>query len=590
VNTPPRTEPSPDEVRAQAARILASRHFAKSPRLSRFLEFTLEKALGGDADTLKEYLIGVEVFGRPASFDPRADGIVRVQAVNLRARLAAYYAKDGDGDPVIIECVKGSYGPSWRARGGEQPSKPSEPDSIAVLPFVNMSPDPENEYFSDGLTEELISALSNLRGVRVVARTSVFQYKGKAADIREIGSKLNAGMVLEGSVRKSADRLAITAQLVDASNGYERWSRTYQVEMKDLFAVQQEIAGAIAATFSAQQRGAALAEPDNLEAYHAYLRGRFHLNKWTEEGFRKGVGFFEDAIRLDPSMARAHAGLADALFVLACYGKSAPGELMPKARAAAETALRLNEHLAEAHVSRAAVLATYDWDWERSESEFRRAIQLEPNHAAAHQWYGILCLLPRGRLDEARRAIGEALRHDPLSAPIHTSLGLVFFAQNRFDEAIVCFEKALEFDPDFQLAHWWLGAIYLSRHQLIKAFGELRKAGAVPSDRLYDAARFTYGDGLTGRGRKAASLLEQLKSETANRYVSPAMIAAVQVVLGKTDSAFAWLEKAVEVRDAWLVWLGVDRRFDHLRKDPRFQALARRIGIGQIARRKLTVK
>ena len=576
---------SPDAVEAVLAKILASQHFAQSPQLSRFLEFTVTQTLAGGADSLKEYAIGTAVFGRKESFDPRTDGIVRVQAVALRSRLKEYYLANGSKDPVIIEYRKGSYAPVLRYRSDlDAPAKPvanapSGPASIAVLPFVNMSSDPENEYFSDGLTEELIAAISNVKNLRVVARTSVFRFKGKSEDVRKIGAELNADMVLEGSVRKSADRLRITAQLIDVASGYHTWSRTYHVEIKDVFAVQEEIASAIAATLSAGARGFSKRRTENLDAYHDYLKGRFFLNKWTEEGFSKSIDFFEASIEKDPEMAVAWAGLADARFVLGCYGKMAPLELMPKARIAAEKAMELNESLAEAHVSLAAVRAIYDWDWAGSEAEFRRAMELDPDCAPAYQWCGVLCLMPQGRLKEAETAIRRALDLDPLSPAINTSLGHAFYVQGRHDDAIAYLEKALETDPRFYLAHWWLGVIYLQRSMLLKAFARFRQAGALSKREWSEAAKFTYGHALVGKRGKARAMLEDLTRISGKQYLSPVMIAAIHVTLGETDAAFEWLEKAYVSRDPWLVWLNVDRRFDSVRHDVRFSSLLKKIGL-----------
>jgi len=393
--------------------------------------------------------------------------------------------------------------------------------------------------------------------------------------------RLSADMVLEGSVRKSGDRLRITAQLIDVASGYHTWSRTYRVEIKDLFAVQEEIALAIANTLSESPRGVSKRPTHNLEAYHDYLKGRFFLNKWTEEGFSKSIEFFEAAIEKDREMAVAWAGLADALFVLACYGKLAPRELMPKARVAAEKAMELNESLAEAHVSLAAVRAIYDWDWAGSEKEFRRAIELDPDCAPAHQWCGVLCLMPQGRLKEAETAIRRALDLDPLSPAINTSLGHAYYVQGRHDDAIAYLEKALETDPRFYLAHWWLGVIYFQRSMLLKAFAQFRQAGALSKRDWSDAARFTYGHALVGKRGKARAMLEELTRISGKQYFSPVMIAAIHVTLGETDAAFEWLDKAYLLRDAWLVWLSVDRRFDSVRQDARFASLLNKIGIAE---------
>ncbi|MBI2679889.1 MAG: tetratricopeptide repeat protein, partial [Candidatus Solibacter usitatus] len=338
----------------------------------------------------------------------------------------------------------------------------------------------------------------------------------------------------------------------------------------------------IAATLSERTHGPSKRPTDNLDAYHDYLKGRFQLNKWTEEGFRKSIEFFEAAIEKDREMAAAWAGLADARFVLGCYGKMAPRELMPKARMAAEKAMELDESLAEAHVSLAAVRAIYDWDWAGSEEEFRRAIELDPDCAPAYQWCGVLCLMPQGRLKEAETALRKALDLDPLSPAINTSLGHAYYVQGRHDDAIAYFEKALETDPGFYLARWWLGVIYLQRSMLMKAFAQFRRAGALSKPDWSDAAKFTYGHALVGKRGKARGMLEELTRISSKQYFSPVMIAAIHVTLGQTDAAFEWLEKGYAARDAWLVWLGVDRRFDSIRPDKRFSALVKKMGLGEM--------
>jgi serine/threonine-protein kinase len=573
-------------VRAQLSRILASEHFARSERLSRFLEFTVEQTLAGRAELLKEYPIGVEVFGRKDSFDPRIDAIVRVQAVSLRSRVNDYYAKQGISDPILIEYSKGGYAPVMHDRSTAEPGlAPAEQASIAVLPFVNLSPDPEYEYFSDGLTEELISALTNVKGMRVVARTSVFQFKGKAEDVRKIGAQLNARMVLEGSVRKAGDHLRISAQLIDVASGYHTWSRMYRIEMKDLFAVQEEIAGAIVTTLSELVGRPASRPTKSLDAYHAYLKGRFYLNKWTEPGFRKSIDFFEEAIQQDENMAAAWAAQAVARFQLACCGTVAPGDLMPKARSAAQRALGIDDSLAEAHVALGGVLAIHDWDWPGAEREFAHAMELDPDGAPAYQCYSVTCLIPQGRLQEALEAAQRACDLDPLSPSVNTTVALAHFVLGNDSQAIDCFRKALEIDPNFYLAHWWLGVSYLNRSMLLKAFAEFRKAGALSQETALDALKYSYGHALIGRRGKGRRKLEELISMLRERYFSPVLIAAIHLTLGETDAAFEWLEKAYEMHDTWLVWLGVDRRFDSLRSDKRFRALLKRLNLDGFARR-----
>ncbi|MBI3696829.1 MAG: hypothetical protein HY238_18580 [Acidobacteria bacterium] len=338
------------EIQAQLSKILASPVFAGSDRMSRFLRFTVERALRGEGDRLKEYLLGVEVFDRRSSYDPRIDPIVRVEARRLRSKLEKYYETEGRGDPVRIDFPKGGYSPVLRERDRAAPAP--ERRTIAVLPFANLSSDPENEYFSDGLTEELIQALTKVEGLRVVAWSSAFQFKGKARDIRQVGRQLSVDTVLEGSVRRADDRLRITAQLVDVSDGRYLWSQIYEREMKDVFAIQDEISRAIADTPRIKLTGA-LVKPYtvNLEAYNLYLRGRFNWNKRTEEGLRKAIEYFEQALAGDAQYAPAYCGLADCYSMLGQYGLSPPREVMPQAKAAATRALDIDEALAEAHAS-----------------------------------------------------------------------------------------------------------------------------------------------------------------------------------------------------------------------------------------------
>jgi TolB-like protein/tetratricopeptide (TPR) repeat protein len=585
VTTPPTSRVSTDAVRAQLDRILASARFVNSERLSRFLRYTVEQTMAGHAEQLKEYPIGVEVFGRKDSFDPRIDAIVRVQAITLRSRLKDYYAKEGSDDSVIIEYTKGGYAPAVRDRFSAEPGfNGAEQASIAVLPFVNLSSDLENEYFSDGLTEELISALTNVKGMRVVARTSVFQFKGKAEDVRKIGAQLNARMVLEGSVRKSGDHLRITAQLIDVASGFHTWSRTYRIEMRDLFAVQEEIAAAIVTTLSTMVERSAGRPTKSLDAYHAYLKGRFYLNKWSEAGFRKSIQFFETAIQLDENMAAAWAAHAVACFQLACCGTEPPSELMPKARAAAARALQLDDSLAEAHVALGGVLAIHDWDWAGSETEFARAMELDPDGAPAYQCYSVACLIPQGRLQEALEAAQQACELDPLSPSVNSSVALAHFVLGDYNQAIDYFKKALEIDPNFFLARWWLGVSYLNASMLLKAFAQFRKAGALSKDSANDAIKYSYGHALIGRRDKARRKLEALMSMSQERYFSPVLIAAIHVALAETDAAFDWLDQACEAHDTWLVWLGVDRRFDSIRSHKRFRALLKKLGLSSVAR------
>jgi TolB-like protein len=411
-------KPSPESVRAQLEKILVSAPFAGSERPSRFLRFIVEQALSGNQ--LKETLVGVEVFGRKPAYDPRLDGVVRVEAVKLRSRLKEYYEGEGAGDTVRIDLPKGGYLPcfeslrapilepeplpvfppgqatrrgwwtDWRivlpavalialvagfvlARKSHwRPAAPNS-SSIAVLPFVNLSSDKENEYFSDGLTDDLINALTQVQGLRVVARGSAFQFKGKNPDVRTVGRQLNVATVLEGSVQRSGDRLRITAQLSTVADGYHVWSETYDRRLADVFAVQDEISRAIVGALEVRVAGSPVrrlvqSSTQDLDAYNLYLQGRFHLNKWRPESARKGIEYFGQAIAKDSNYAPAYAGMADCYTWLGVFGWAPAHEAMPQAREAARRALQLDETLAAAHVSLGYVKALYDWDWRGADS------------------------------------------------------------------------------------------------------------------------------------------------------------------------------------------------------------------------------
>src|ERR1017187_3838334 len=488
-------KPSPEAVRAQLDKILASRAFAGAERPGRFLRFIVEQALVGINS--KETLLGVEVFGRNPAYDPRLDGVVRVEAVKLQSRLKDYYETEGAAYPVRIDLPKGGYLPCFEALPGRPVEtlappprrvwwmdwrviapllalvvliagyllarrshpRPAAPDSssIAVLPFVNLSSDKENEYFSDGLADDLINALTKVRGLRVVARGSAFQFKGKNPDIRAVGRQLNVATVLEGSVQRSGDRLRITAQLSSVADGYHVWSERYDRRLADVFAVQDEISRAIVSALEVRVAGdpgrLVQSSTQDLEAYNLYLQGRFHLNKWRPEGARKGIEYFAQAIGKDPGYAPAYTGMADCYTWLGVFGWSAAQQAMPQARQAANRALQLDETLVAAHDSLGYVKALYDWDWPGAERELKRALELSPGDADAHFAYSVAYLSPLGRLDEALAEIQRALALDPLSPYKITGAGMIYSDRREYDRAVEQYRKAIELDPSFYHAY-----------------------------------------------------------------------------------------------------------------------------------------
>jgi TolB-like protein len=376
----------PNLVAQQLTRILSSPDFVKAGKLVAFLQYVITKSEAGDAEQIKEYAIAVDVFGKPASFDPRMDTLVRVQASKLRGRLEKYYSGPGLKDPIHIAIPRGTYVPVVTSATNGMPRKrkkwqtaaaligmvgivclggvvlfqtahksvsPLPEKSIAVLPFLDLSPEKDQEYFCDGMTEELISELARIDGLRVVARTSVFQFKGKPQDVRQVGRQLNVTTVLEGSVRKTGGRLRITAQLIGVADGYHLWSESYDRDLSDVFEVQKEISRSIARALRVSLNGPAqgLHDTSNVEAYNLYLLGRYHWSKRSESDLEVAIRDFEAAVRLDPAYARAFAGLADAYFQLGYWVSRDPRQVMPKAKEYAVKALELNESLTEAHTS-----------------------------------------------------------------------------------------------------------------------------------------------------------------------------------------------------------------------------------------------
>ncbi|MFL6294200.1 MAG: tetratricopeptide repeat protein, partial [Thermoanaerobaculia bacterium] len=456
------------------------------------------------------------------------------------------------------------------------------PPSIAILPFSDLSSERDQEYFCAGLSEELISSLTRLQGLRVASRTSAFQYKDRAVDVRTIGSELNVRTVLEGSVRKAGNRLRITVQLTDVQAGYSLWSGRYDREMQDIFAIQEEIAESIAdtlrKTFDIPLEGVAIQrQTANLEAYHAYLRGRYFWNKRTEEDLRRGIRLFREAIEKDPRFALAHAGLADSYVLLGIYGAAPPGEVMPEAREAAARALELDKTLAEAHTSLACVAAIYDWDWPAAEESFQRAIRLAPGYATARQWYAINCLTPLMRFEEAAAELQTALELDPLSLPVSTSLAIqLFYAREHAAAAEQC-RRVLEVDPDFPLARFFLGLCYAEEGRPQEAVQELLAATRDRRAEMLAGLGYTYG--RYGAKQEARIILEELVERSRQRYISPALIAQVQVGLGDLESALEWLGRAFEAHATELAWLRVRPFFERLHGEPAFDELLDRLGL-----------
>ncbi len=462
------------------------------------------------------------------------------------------------------------------------PRKEASSRSIAVLPFVNMSADPENEFLSDGITEELIHALAKIPGLEVVARTSAFAFKGKNEDLRVIGDRLNVRTVLEGSVRRAGARLRTTAQLVKVEDGFPLWSERYDHELQDIFDVQDEISRAIVTALRVEWlEPSSAAAPQPAVASHAwelYLKARYHWNQRSDTGIQQSVEYLNQALAAEPTFALAHASLADCHVTRGIYGTAAPNDVMPPAKRAASRALEIEEGLAEAHTTLGCISAVYEWDWVAAEQSFRRAMSLQPSYPTAHHWYAINCLAPLGRFREACAELRKAEESDPLSLIIRTTIGLLYALEGRHDKAISTYLEVCDQDPAFGIARYFLGRSYHLASQHQKAIEALEEAVELTDESSETLAALGYVLGVTGDSARARSILTQLNVRAERRYVSGVRLAQIHVGLGDTDSALDCLERAYEDRAAELVWLKVQPIFEPLRTHARFEPLLQKVG------------
>ena len=476
--------------------------------------------------------------------------------------------------PIEVFCVVG-YGEGESHPTLFRIARPK--DRVAVLPFVNISPDHVDEYFADGLTEELISSVSRIKGLRVIARTSVMRYKGANKPISEIGRELNVGSVLEGSVRKVGNKIRISVQFVETSKEEPRWSQKYDREVKDVFAIQSEIAQRVADAlkdhvFGATHRDEPRTATFSTEAYMNYLRGRQLWNKRTDDDLKRAISFFEKAINIDNNYARAYVGLADSYAALALLEFMAPNEAYPKAKWAVNKALTLNAGLAAAHTSLGLIRFQYDWDWKGAEEEFTEAININFNYAPAHHFFADY-LKAMGRFDEALAEIEKARELDPLSLAINTGVGHVLYLSGQYDRAIEEYRKVIDLDPSFMATHIWFGRPYLEKGMFTEAIAELETAVRLSGESTIALAMLGHGLASAGRKQEAMDILDKLKEKSSSQYVPSYWIAVIYNGFKDKEQVITWMRKAFEERSSWLVWSNVEPRFAWLRDDPEFAAL-----------------
>jgi TolB-like protein/Flp pilus assembly protein TadD len=460
-------------------------------------------------------------------------------------------------------------------------------DSLAVLPMENVSRDPEQEYFVDGMTEALISDLAKIGSLKVISRTSVMRYKATTKSLPEIAKELNVDAVVEGSVLRVGGRVRITAQLIHAATDEHLWTESYDRDLRDVLRLHSEVARTIAqqikVTLTPQvQARMAESRPVNPEAYQAYLKGRFYWEKRTPEGLKKAVEYFEQAVSLDPDWPLGYAGLADAYGLMPWYSSMRGSEAMPKAKAAAAKALEMDESLAEAHTSRGWIAAAYDWDWPTAEREYERAIALSPNYATAHHWYAVY-FRNMGRHHEALREITKAQELDPLSLIIGVNVGLMHYFAGDFEQAETWLRKTLELGPDFARTHRDLARNLLLQGRTAEATTEAREAVRLSNADPWHIATLGYVFAKAGQPEEARRILDELAALSKEAYVAPSLFAWVYAGLDDRDRMFDWLEKAFQERDLLLPATLPDPLLAPMRTDPRFVDLVRRVGLPPLA-------
>ncbi len=455
--------------------------------------------------------------------------------------------------------------------------------SLAVLPFANLSADKENEYFSDGLAEDIIDAMTQVPGLRVMARTSAFAFRGKEQDVRKIGAELNVENILEGSVRRAGNRIRVTAQLVKASDGYDLWSQRFDREMTDVFAIQDEISQAIVEKLRvrlAEDRPLVKRHTENVEAYQLFLRGRHCIYRMTPESLTRGKEYLEQAIALDSDYGTAYTGMAEYYIVSSFWGFMNPKEALPRAKSAAIEAISRDDTLAEAHAHLGTARGTADFDWAGAEREFRRALELNPASSIVRYYYGFWFLRPIGRMDEAFSQIQRAVDLDPLSALYNSLLAYLYYVRGQYELAITQYRRAVDLDPGWYFPHWLLAIAYEHIERIEEGISEAQKACELSGRNALTLGILGLAYGLAGRGAEARAVLEELMAQRRTAYVPPWAMAAVCRGLGAVEEALEWLEKGVEERDVIeITGLKSDPRYFNLHGHPRYQALLRKMNM-----------
>jgi serine/threonine-protein kinase len=567
------------EIEKHLARVTASLAFGGSDRLRELLQYAVSESLGGRAASLKESVLGVTVFGRKPGYDSDSNSIVRVEFARLRKKLERYYETEGASESLRIVFPKGSYAPEFVEPG--QAAEAAFSGSVVVLPFTCLGNDPDDDYFADGLTDELITALTRVPGLKVVARTSSFTFKGRADDIRAIGATLHVDTAIEGSLRRENDLLRIHVQLVNVRDGCHLWAAKYERRLAGVFQLQEEIAAAIVGALKMElpRRRDASIRAANPEAHALYLKGRFWWHRWNPEALRKAAGFFQQAIECDPAYASAYSGLADSLFVQGFYGYGRPRDVMSRAQAYARKALEMDPSLCEAYCSLALLENAWEWNSRQCRIQFQRCLQLNPNYAMAIAKYATSYLVPQARFDEAADWIRRALVLDPLSPIVQAdcSIGCAFRGNGEQFENEAA--KVLETEPAMVKVYWFQVKFRSNRGNWPGAVEAAERAMQyLPEDPFTLAtAAMTYSS--AGNEARARELRGKLGFLAQIRYVPYAALATANDVAGSEDAFFRLMDRAVEEREPLVRIARAMRPLSACASDPRYDVLLEKIGL-----------
>jgi adenylate cyclase len=572
-------------VRDQLARVVNSPGFVSSARLCRFLTHIVNQTIDGAINSLKEFSIAMEVFDRTSEYDPNIDAIVRVEARRLRAKLKAYYEEgQGKDDPVLIGLRPGSYVPVFRWLDA-QPAKHREEigaamapggSCVAVLPFVNMSPEPEQDYFCDGITEEITNSLTRVSGLKVIARTSAFHFKGASIDIREVGQRLGADLVIEGSVRKADQQLRITAQAIQTESGHHLWSETFRRELKDVFAIQEEIAQSVADLLRLQlpeAQGAVRPAAPNLDAYTRYLRARFLIHQQSPETLHAALVQLRKLTETYPDYALAYSGMAAASGLLAQFGAVSGRDVYPEVKANAERGYALDPESGDTCTVLAALRAWFEHRWDEADRLYDRALTLQPGHSSAHM-FRAMALLCRGEIEGAESGLRRSTELDPLSASDCARMAYLQYVKGNYPSAAEHLRQSFELDRDYPEARLYEGLLHFQQRRYDAAI-ECLSSSVAPLDLGLAAAAHAQGGDLS----QASECIERLHQLAERQYVTPLAEGFAAVGMADFDLALECLEQAIDHKTNFVNLLAIEPFFHPVRTDRRFAMLLKKLNL-----------